>query len=256
MRHSVVWASLGLLLAGQVGRADPPPPRQFDTSALVGVMNAAPEANTALAANLRGFLLQALPDPLFTDVKHWGKKEEGPLGRVSNHGQWWKVKARAANPNSSLVVDISDPIAPEDGKKQFTLLVSLDTNVELERQHWVRGVRVFSGSSRARLRLKLQLRVESQMRLETKGLLPQVVFRLHVIESTISYDNLVVEHTAGVGGDAAKLLGDMFISSIKLWKPSLEQKLLRKANDAILKAADTREVKLGLQALFGSKNPK
>jgi hypothetical protein len=94
------------------------------------------------------------------------------------------------------------------------------------------------------------------LKVETKGLLPDAVFRLRVVESDLGYDNLVVEHTAGVGGEAAKVLGDAFIGGVRLWKPSLERRLLAKANEAIVKAADTKEVRLGVTSLIGKKEEK
>ena len=77
--------------------------------------------------------------------------------------------------------------------------------------------------------------------------------RMRVKEAKLNYYDLTVEHTAGVGGDLAKTFGDVFHEAVKTLKPSLEQKLLSKANAAIVKAADTKEVRLGLGKLFGGK---
>jgi hypothetical protein len=64
----------------------------------------------------------------------------------------------------------------------------------------------------------------------------------------------VVEHIAGLGGEAAKLLGDAARGSIKQWRPSMEHELLAKANVAIVKAGDTKEVRVSLSKLLGKKN--
>jgi hypothetical protein len=47
-------------------------------------------------------------------------------------------------------------------------------------------------------------------------------------------------------GDAAKLLGDAARSSVAFWRPGLDHKLLDKANRAILKGGDTKEVRISL----------
>ena len=60
----------------------------------------------------------------------------------------------------------------------------------------------------------------------------------------------MIEHTAGVGGDAAKILGELLIDAIKQAKPELERDLLNKANAAIVKAADTKEVRLSLDSFL------
>jgi hypothetical protein len=60
------------------------------------------------------------------------------------------------------------------------------------------------------------------------------------------YDHFVTEHIAGLGGDAAKLLGDALQ---KILRPALEKKLLPKASAAIVKAADTKELRVSLGSL-------
>jgi hypothetical protein len=113
------------------------------------------------------------------------------------------------------------------------------------------GVRVYSGSTRARFRVRAKLLCEVTAKFEKgKDWLPDAVFRLRMLNSDLRYDNVVVEHTAGVGGELAKFLGDAVIDGLRQWKPSLERNLLAKANAAIVKAADTREVRVNLINLF------
>jgi hypothetical protein len=106
------------------------------------------------------------------------------------------------------------------------------------------------------VRLRLTLDCEAQTHIE-KGAswLPDAVFRLRVLKSDFRYDNLVVEHTAGVSGEAAKVLGDAVISGMHRWKPSLERNLVAKANAAIVKAGDTKEVRVSLMDMMGGKKP-
>jgi hypothetical protein len=77
-----------------------------------------------------------------------------------------------------------------------------------------------------------------------------VIFRLHAVRSDLTYSHLVVEHILGVGGDLAKLLGEAIQHGIHRWRPSLERNLLNKANAAIEKAADTKEIRIGLGSLL------
>src|SRR5262249_9379097 len=85
------------------------------------------------------------------------------------------------------------------------------------------------------------------------GLLPETVFRFRVLNSDAGYEHLVVEHIAGLGGEAAKLLGEAVHAGMKQWHPSLERRLLEKANAAIVKAGDTKEVRIGVSSLLGKK---
>src|SRR5262249_51055032 len=146
----------------------------------------------------------------------------------------------------TLAFDLRDARQAGPGRMTFTTLLAFDARVEYEQQNWRWGVRLYSGSVRARLRLKLALSCEVTSRVESSGYLPELVFRLRVLGSDLRYDNFVVEHVGGVGGDLAKLLGKAAHGALNQWRPSLERNLLAKANAAIVKAGDTRDVRVGL----------
>jgi hypothetical protein len=224
----------------------------------------------SLSGSLRGLLVRMLPAPLYTDESHWGQQKQVQVGvtwkgkgldvhpeprmQAKNHGQWWKVRVTAPNLVDTLVFDLRDIQTPESGRMLFTSFVSFDANVDYDREKWDEGVRLYSTGLRARMRVKLTLHCEATSKVEKKGgPLPDVVFRLRVVKADCNYDNLVVEHVGGIGGETAKLLGDAFRGGAKQWHPSFEKHLLEKANTAIEKAADTKEVRLGLSKLFGDK---
>ena len=256
MRRNRGWIVLGLVgLLGVTAPGGAAPP-------------SVPDPTAALAANLRGLLLQALPTPLYEDTSHWGRQRLVP-GRtrwrgkglrarpeveqvLKNDGRWWKVRVTASRPASTLALDIRDVQKPEPGRLLFTAFLATDADVELDRQTWKQGVRFYSGSTRARLRVKLALRCEAVTRVETTGkLLPEAVFRLRVLQADLGYDRLVVEHIAGIGGDGAKVLGEAVHATLRGLRPSLERDLLAKANAAIVKAGDTKEVRVSLLSLLG-----
>ena len=78
----------------------------------------------------------------------------------------------------------------------------------------------------------------------------RVVFRGRVLRADLRYENVVVEHVNGVGGELAKLIGNTAQEVLHKWRPSLERKLLEKGNAAIVKAGDTKEVRLSLTKLL------
>jgi hypothetical protein len=244
---------VGMLVTAQLCRAVSPPPKVNGSSALSAL---AKGGEGGLASNLRAFILDGLPDPLLEDTKHWGLQKTGPRGKIHNNGRWWKVRVTGRDLRDTMVADIRDMQKPAPGKTTFTVFLMFDANVELDRQTWKLGVRLYSGSTRARVRLRLTLNCEAETRLEKNGSwLPDAVFRLRVLKSAFAYDNLVVEHTAGVGGEAAKLLGDAMIQTVHQLRPSLERKLIDRANASIVKAGDTKEVHLGLMEMMGGKKP-
>src|SRR5262249_29958635 len=186
----------------------------------------------------------------------WGKQRPAGInGRrgLQNDGHWRRVTVTADNPAHTLLLSVSN-VQTQPGRTTFDAYLVGPVDVKFEQQIWKGGLRLYSGEARARLRSKLALKCESTARTEpTGGLLPDVVFRMRALSADLSYDNVVVEHTAGVGGDAAKVLGEGMLNFLKQVKPSLERDLLEKANAAIVKAADTKEVRIGLGKLLAGK---
>jgi hypothetical protein len=251
-RGRIVLCLVGLLAAAGAAPAAPPGP---------------PGPAAALAGTLRELLIGSLPSPLYEDTSHWGQ-QKWVAGRtrwrgkgldirpeveqvLKNDGRWWKVRVTASRPAQTLALDVRDVQRPEPGRMLFTALLASDADVEFERQTWKQGVRFYSGSTRARLRVRLALRCEAVTRIEGGKLLPEAVFRLRVLQAEVGYDRLVVEHIAGVGGDAAKVLGEALHTTLQRLRPSLERRLLEKADAAIVKAGDTKEVRVSLLGLLG-----
>ena len=92
------------------------------------------------------------------------------------------------------------------------------------------------------------------MKLEPNGtLLPDAVFRLRATEAKLGFDHFELEHVAGVGGDMAKVIGEAAQAAVEQWRPSLERNLLERADAAIVKAADTKEVRVSVMKLLKGK---
>ena len=175
-------------------------------------------ATDALAANLRGLMLQFLPSPLYEDHKHWDQKKEfeeikfrgkglkvkaEKVMVMKNHGVWNKVLVTTPMINETLVFDVRNMHQIDAERIGFTLFLSFNANIDYERQRWDKGNRLWSGSVRARMRVLLTLNCEVQSRMEkSKQSLPDMVFRLRVQSSDLKYDNLVVTHVPGIGGDS------------------------------------------------------
>ncbi len=237
---------LGVWLAG-AGRVHAGPPRP-DPAGLLPLL--AGGSKDSLAGSLRGYLLRALPNPLYETDPTKRLKARKPHSK-RKQGIWRNVRITAVNPGDNLIVDLRDVRAPEAGTLTFGVFLALDVRIDYHRQLWEAGIKLYDGSVRARARLKLTLDCEAVTRLETNGLpLPEAVFRLRVTRANVQLENLVVEHIAGVGGDAAKLIGDSLRSSLHRLHPSLERDLLARAGAAIVKAGDTKEVRIGLTQLL------
>lgn len=225
-----------------------------------------PLSPDALAKSMRGFIVKGLPAVLYEDRKNWGNQklvtrgvEWKGDGKVvpkrqkghKNHGVWRHVIVTPVAPDATLDLQIRDVTQVTPERRTFVTALAINLRVEAEQQNWRAGIRTFSGSFKARLRVLLTLQCEVKSKIVPTGsLLPDVVFRLRVLRSDVRYDNFVTEHVAGVGGEMAEWLGDRGRDLVHTIKPSLEQNMLEKANAAIVKAADTKEVRISLGKMF------
>jgi hypothetical protein len=259
-----------LALAMPASAVDPPATvkPKLDVSGLLPALSGG--SPDALAGALRGYLVQHLPEPLYESWPGWGNTINAACGikwkgqglevhpemmyKRQNDGLWRHVRAAAVTPADTLVLDIRDVRNPEAGRFTFTVFLAFDARVEFEQQRWASGVRLASSSAKARCRVKVTLQCEATYRLEDgQSWLPDAIFRLRVAKATVAYDNFVTEHAAGVGGEAARILGDAIRGGLHQWDPDLERDLLARANAAIEKAADTKEVRLSAFDLLKKK---
>lgn len=253
--------------------------RKSAIAILASILFAAPAAAQSdlapsaaeLATTLRSLIVPCLPNPLVEQEFDWGKQKRVAIGvewkkegillkpevmkKLHNDGHWRKIAIVADHPDKTLKLDVKNVQSPEPKRLTFAVDLEMPVHLKFEQQLWCSGLRLYSGETRARCKAVLHLECESIARTEKKpgSLLPDIVFRMRVLEAKLNYYDFVVEHTAGIGGDAAKILGNAVHDTIKQWKPSLERNLLNKANAAIAKAGDTKEIRLGLSKLTGAK---
>jgi hypothetical protein len=222
-------------------------------------------AKDELAGDFRGLLLKNLPDPLYEKENNWGNQAmvrrrhlTGRLGDLHveivheprNDGVWKKIRVEAVNPKDTLVFDVRNVVSPEAGKVTFQIFAALDTTINYTHQRWESGLRLFDASARAKARIKMTLDCEATSRLEGGALIPDVVIEVKVTKADVTYDNLKFEHIAGIGGDAAQLIGDLAHAALTQWRPSIERDALAKANAAVVKAGQHKEVRLSLAKLL------
>lgn len=227
-----------------------------------------------LSDTLQKLLLTNLPDPLVQNNHHWGEQKEVAIGvkwekkgviryrpavmrDLKNDGHWERVTVEATDPAKTLKLTVSNVRTPEAGKTLFDAVVQTDVKLKYEQQWWAMGKRVYAGETRAKCTAGVTMQVELTSRNEaTPGsLLPALVLRVRVTEADLKYWDLECEHTLGMDGPAAKALGKAVHEVMKKMKPDMEKGLLEKANAAIVKAADTKEVKVELGNLLSGKLP-
>jgi hypothetical protein len=221
-----------------------------------------------VSTSLRAFLVEAMPTPLYAKSNNWGNtkrvangvkwKGKGLKVRAEvqkadmNDGVWTRLTVTTPNLARNLALDMRNLKHTPNGPTTFDALLAFDAAAEYERQNWRGGTRLYSGSARVRFRVKLKMQCEVTSRLEKNAAgIPDLVFRMRVVSADLTYDNLVCEHVMGLGGEAARLIGEAVRSGVHKFHPSLERSLLDKANTAIVKAADTKEVRVSLVKILG-----
>lgn len=251
------WGLVPLLPGTNSAKAGP---KEFpDLIQLLGHTSA-----NSLAGEMRGYLVQFIPPVLVDEKYNWGEvklvtrglKWKGlrPERQKSwkNHGKWRKLRVEAPNLRNTLIFDIRNVSSPTPGAVRFTNFISFDTRIYYDQQNWRHGLRTWAGSIRARARVKLTTKVEITMRTERKPgkLFDDIVFRVKIYWASFQYDNFVVEHVPGLGGEMAQMLGDLAKRTLDKVRPDIERNLITKANAAIVKAGDTKEVRINLGKLF------
>ncbi len=224
----------------------------------------------ALAAVLRDLLAKNLPDPLCKSNQNWGHQKavtvvirhrEGlrfwsePVQEMRNDGVWRRVAVHIPDP-SKVTLAVTELTHPEECKVLATVgVIAERVEVKFEQQVWRNGLRLYAGETRGHCKGSLIIKAEVISKAEFKkgSLFPDVSLRIRATEAQLGYDDLVIDHTAGLDGEAAKAIGDLAIRTIKAIKPDLEHELLEKADAAIVKAAGTKEVKGSLDSLMKQK---
>jgi hypothetical protein len=256
----------GLFLASGSPRSDAGP---TGAAGLLptGILPIENTSSLALSAALRSYLVKAVPSIDYEKKSGWGtttrvltgvKLKDGK-GRYAekNTGTWKKTRVTSPALAQTLVLVLKDIKEQAPGTFTFSLDLAFPARIDYTQQKWASGVRLYEAIVRARMEVAFALRCEVSVRLEAgKGLFPDAVVHLRVLGSDLKYNKLVVEHVAGLGGAAAKVMGGVILAGIKKRHPSLERHLLEKANAAIVKAGNNKEVRIGLDKVMKMKMKK
>ncbi len=220
-----------------------------------------------LEGPLRTIILNHLPTPIYEANPGWGRtrmvahalkwKRRGILFRPKiyktprNHGTWKKYRLLGDNLKDTLLLDIRKVKFSEPLTMRFTIYLSFDARAEYYHHVWNSGVRLYAGSVKAKFRAKAYLDCVATAKLaKGKSWVPDAVFRAKVTRAHLTYDNLDVYHVPGIGGSAARIIGEAFHGALKQWHPSVERNLLARGNAAIVRAADTKEVRVNMGRAF------
>ena len=226
----------------------------------VGVSAADPAEEVRLSAGLRAVVLANLPGALAEVGRNWGHQKEVVVGvhfnrfrpervtAVRNDGVWQRVRLTTPAPADSFGLLVTGVTPAGPGRTTFAVTAALDVRAEYETEVWKSGVRLTRLGAAARCRADLAAVCELATRVETPPgrLLPAAVVRVRVTGAELGYSEFVCERLPGLTGRPAEVAGDGLRRFVKLVRPDLERNLLATAEAAVVKAADTQDVAVGL----------
>jgi hypothetical protein len=229
----------------------------------VGLVAQDPPSPVDLAQILKPILIKSMPAVLYEQKDNWGHQAMIPVGlkwsggkptiqrSLRNHGVWKQLVITAQELPRTLEVKISDVKKVDAEKQTFKVFFTFQMGVDYDQQTWENGVRLWSGGVRARAQVHMNMECENTLRVElSKELLPDFILRIRVTKADVHYDDLVVEHINGIGGSGAKLVGMAVHDCMKQWRPSIERDLLDRVGAAVVKTADTKEIRFGFSSLM------
>jgi hypothetical protein len=265
-----------LAAAAQPPKAPPakaPPAKAPAPHAKKAAPKTDPAEAAALTRVLRDLAKKYIPDPLSKSSQNWGKQTAVTVVRryrdglrfyseavqeLRNDGHWKRTTLRVPEPDK-IALAVTELTHPTPGKVLATVAVVAErVDVKFEQQLWRNGRRLYGGETRAHCKGGLLVKAEVVSKTEFKdgSLLPEVTLKLRLTDADVFYENLVVDHTAGLDGDAAVAVGDLLIDLAKAVKPDVEKELRDKAEAAVVKAVGVREFRLELDRLLQSKPKK
>jgi hypothetical protein len=258
--------SLAIAVSTILVAAQPPAPKK-------AASKTDPAEAEALAKALRDLAKKYIPDPVSKSSQNWGKQKavtvihryrEGfrvwseAVQELRNDGHWRRTTVRLPEPDK-LAIGVTELTHPQPGTMLATVAVVAErVDLRFEQQIWRNGFRLYSGESRAHCKGGLVVKAEVVSKTEFKkgSIFPEFTFKLRITDADLCYEKLVVDHTAGLDGDAARVVVDALIDLARLVKPDVESDLREKAEAAIVKAVGVREFKLALDKLLAPKPKK
>ncbi len=231
-----------------------------------------PSADQALTVLVRDQLIQHMPPLLAETHESWGKQSEVTVGMkivrtsafscrlepqyaIRNEGHWHRLKISARDPQNSMLLSLANLKSEESGRMTFDATISTLVELNFEQQIWKSGIRLIGTETRARATAGVRLQCESTNRFEFKPgtVVPELVLRFRVTRADVFVNSIVVERTLGMNGLPARTIGETVQNLAKRFQPDLERQLLERANESVLKAADTKEIRIGFQKLIPVK---
>ncbi len=213
----------------------------------------------ALTQLIQKLLPRYLPDPLAQTSENWGQQKEvhgvrrsirdwkivsEPYHVLRNDGTWRRLTLRVPQAEN-IRVAVTGLQQPRPACLRGMLHAEAPcVELELEQQLWRNGLRLYGCTTRAHCRASVLLDSEltSRCQLQPLRLLPDYTIHVAVRNARLDYGDLTVDRIVGLEGRPAEFIGQRLREIIRLFKPRFEEQIRQKAEAAIVRALNEREL--------------
>ncbi len=213
----------------------------------------------ALTKLIQKLLPRYLPDPLAQTSENWGQQKEvygvrrsirdwkivsEPYHAWRNEGTWRRLTLRVPQAQDIRVAVIGLQ-QPRSACLRGTLEAATPrVELELEQQLWRNGLRLYGCTTRAHCQARVLLDCELTCRCQLPPwrLLPDYTIHVAVRNARLDYGDLTVDRIIGLEGRPAEFVGQRLREIIRLFKPRFEEQIRQKAEAAIVRALNEREL--------------
>jgi hypothetical protein len=245
MRPFVHWLVLVVLFAIVIcgsGRTQDQP--SISVSSDIPVIQVQ-RALDALTGSLKDALVAGLPaDFTFDNKDNWGHQAHVPSLRgltpitvMRNHGDWEQVSIIAADMSHRLKVHLGQPVCPTERQVVFRVDIALPAEVQLRKQVWENGLKVYSNHVQAKFLLCAEVTVRCSVS-PGSGSGTGSAAKIELAGGKYSCSHFVAHEVDGREPDVASLLETKVKYVYKPWQPGALAAFQGVIDNALRSAAD------------------
>lgn len=262
---------LGVLMVSEC-LADPPPPQPIKPPGTIlpdqgpGLIEITPDSRVPFPIPevpfgklLRDQMLQNLPSLLMLNRNdNWGhqahvKSIQGLriVEVLRNHGDWEKLTVKCLDVPHRLHLRVDELFFPARDRIAFLVRIELPADLEFTKQTWQNGLQLYVGHSRARVRFRTDLVLETGLKLdENGGIIAHDAAGFRIARANGCCFEFATEYVNGLGGDLAAMSGRNTERSFKHWQSSLEREVSEKVQTAFARTISSPVVADGYDRLM------
>lgn len=211
------------------------------------------DAGSKIDQLLTELILDSIPHH-FEETKDWGATSERWDGikfhrdglrlkthrrkKVVNHGTWKKYSAELLDPNQEFSVQIKNMHETASGNFAFDVLFGAHLRIAARQSKWVKGVQLYSLSAQGHARVRLEVSIELEVKMDPSSFPPDMVFVPVATDADLVLEDFRLDRISKVGGEVAQQVSKNVRSTLDQKIQKKKHKLIEKINKQLAKQKD------------------